>query len=86
MAACDECAHCIRFCGRCPRALVTSLVVALRHSPSNRAALFACCVCSAVLLCSEANQPGRGSGMLLEIGEGIVVAVASTAMGMSSVS
>ena len=29
MAACDECAHCLRFCGRCPRALVQSLMVAL---------------------------------------------------------
>ena len=87
MAACDAGAHALpRFCGRCPRALVTSLMVALRHSPSNRALIRLLCVLCGVLLCSEASLPGRGSGMLLEIGEGIVVAVASRVMGMPSMS
>ena len=63
MAACDAGAHAAaQFCGRCPRALVTSLMVALRPSPSNRAALFACCV---LLLCAFALEakPARSGAL-----------------------
>ena len=50
MAACDAGAHTLpRFLRTLPARLGEVLMVALRHTPSNRAALLACCV---LLLCA----------------------------------
>ena len=77
MAACDAGAHALpRFCGRCPRALATSLMVVLGHSPSNRAALFACCV-----LCCDAFALKQASQMRL-----LKVPQADSGQGISPVS
>ena len=84
MAACDAGAHTPpRFCGRCPRALVKSLMVALRHAPSNRAALFACFVLAVCL----APQPARfSSRTFLSDKELAPSPSSSTDMGVSSTS
>jgi len=61
MAACDAGAHAAPGdCGRCPRALAKSLVVALSTlRPIGLPYLLVVCFCS-VLLLSKQNQPGRG--------------------------
>ena len=75
-----------RFCGRCPRALVKSLMLVLRRSPSNRAALFACCV---LLLCAfalkQACQVGAQEHSRTDK-ELSPLPSSSTAMGMPSMS